>query len=169
MLRERLLAARLADPRGSVRDAAWEVLTKLGAEETLAQHAAVLVAKLEDFNWQVQMAARVVMHKLEPAAGHMDAVVAKLEDSEKIVRYYAVETLGELDVATLAQHGAALVAKLDDSEKIVRQAAAQSLGKLDLATLAQHEQAIAKAAKEDKDYGVRRAADEVLAKLRAGK
>ena len=41
----------------------------------------------------------------------------------------------------------------------------KTLGKLDLASLALHEQAIAKAAKDDMDSDVRRAADTVLAKL----
>ena len=64
----------------------------------------------------------------------------------------------------------AVVAKLEDSNSIVRKAAVVMLGKLESATLAPFEQAIAKAAtKEDEDSDVRRAADEVLAKLRAGK
>ena len=45
----------------------------------------------------------------------------------------------------------------------------QTMGKLDVAALARYEQALAKAAEEDDDKGVRDAAAEVLAKLRAGK
>jgi len=82
------------------------------------------------------------------------------------VRKAAVETLGKLEPAALAQHGAALVARLEHSEWGVRQAAVETLGKLEPAALAQHEQALAKAAKEDKDSDVRRAADKVLAELR---
>jgi len=176
------------------------VVTKLGAEETLAQHAAVIVARLEDSEWvvrkaavqtlgkldladlaqheqaiakaakedkntEVQDAARVVMHKLEPAAGHTDAVVARLEDSDCDVREAAVETLGKLEPAALAQHGAALAARLEDSNDDVRKAAVETLGKLDLAALAQHQQALAKVAEEDKDSDVRRAAAVVLATL----
>ena len=85
-----------------------------------------------------------------------------------MVRRAAVKTLGKLQPAALAQHGAAIVAKLEDSKWQVRQAAVETLGKLDVADLAQHEQAIAKAAKEDKDSNVRRAADKLLGKLRAG-
>ena len=68
------------------------------------------------------MAARVVMHKLEPAAGHMDAVAAKLEDSFWPVRIAAVEMLGKLEPAALAQHGAALAARLEDPHEYVRYA-----------------------------------------------
>ena len=108
------------------------------------------------------------MHKLEPAAGHMDAVVAKLEDPDEDVRVVAVQTLGKLEPAALAQHGAALVARLEDSYGWVRKAAVETLGKLEPAALAQYEQAIAKAAEEDEYEDVRGGAYEVLAKLRAG-
>ena len=117
-----------------VRLEAVETLAKLEVAALAPYEQAIAKAAKEDSDVEVQIAARVVMHKLEPAAGHMDAVVAKLEDSDWHVRQAAVQTLGELDLASLAQH----------------------------------EQAIAKAAMEDEDKDVRDAADEVLAKLRAG-
>ena len=53
-----------------------QTLGKLEAA-ALAQYAAALVAKLEDPDTRVQVMARFVIHKLEPAAGHMDAVGAR--------------------------------------------------------------------------------------------
>ena len=50
--------ARLADPKEDVRKAAWALVTMLGAEETLAQHVAVIVAKLADSDRKVRQAAR---------------------------------------------------------------------------------------------------------------
>ena len=47
-----------------------------------------------------------------------------------------VETLGQLEPATLAQHGAALVARLEDEDPFVRMAVAQTLMKLESGTLA---------------------------------
>ena len=44
-----------------------------------------------------------------------EAVVARLEDPDSHVRRAALETLGKLDPATLAQHAEAVVATLEDS------------------------------------------------------
>ena len=52
------------------------------------------------------------------------------------VRRAVVETLGQLEPATLAQHGAALVARLEDEDPFVRLAVAQTLMKLESGTLA---------------------------------
>ena len=43
-----------------------------------------------------------------------------LEDSERDVRQAAVEVLGKLEAAALAQHAAAIVAMLEDSDAGVR-------------------------------------------------
>jgi len=96
--------------------------------------------------------------------GHALAVVPLLEDSDEHVREAAVQTLGKLDSAALAQHGATLVAKLEDSDVHVRQAAVQTLGKLEPAVLAQHGAALA-ARLEDSMWVVRNAAVEALGKL----
>ena len=93
--------------------------------------ALAFVAILEDTEVRVQFAARFAMHKLEPAAGHMDAVVARLEDSGWGVREAAVQTLGMLDAAALAPHEQALdKAASDDEDDDVRVAAAELLARL---------------------------------------
>ena len=55
--------------------------------------------------------------KLDPTslAQHVEAVVARLEDSEDLVREVALQTLRKLKPATLAQHTEAFVARLEDS------------------------------------------------------
>ena len=159
------LVARLVDSDWHVRLAAAAQLGNLEAA-ALAQHQqSIAKAAEEDSEARVQIAARVVMHKLEPAAGHMDAIVAKLEDSAWLVRRAAVRTLGELQPPALAQHGAALVARLKDLDEGVRYWAVKTLGKLDLVTLALYDRAIAKVAMEDKDSDVRKAAVDTLGKL----
>ena len=45
-----------------------------------------------------------------------------------------MQTLGQLEPATLALHGAALVARLEDEDVGVRRAVAQTLRKLDSGT-----------------------------------
>ena len=92
------------------------------------------------------------------------AVVAKLEDSDVDVREAAVETLGKLEPAALAQHAATIVAKLEHSNEDVRMAAVDTLGELEPAALAQHAAAVV-AKLEDSKWGVRRAAAATLGKL----
>jgi len=158
------VAAKLEDSNEYVRRAAVETLGKLDLAD-LAQHQQALAkAAKEDKDYDVQIAARVVMHKLEPAAGHMDAVVAKLEHSYWGVRNAAVEALSKLDSAALAQHGAALVAKLEDPVSSVRRTAVETLGKLEPAALAPHGAAVV-ARLEDSDSGVREAAVQTLGEL----
>jgi len=95
---------------------------------------------------------------------HAWAVVPLLEDSDRKVRWWAVETLGKLEPAALAQHGAALAARLEDSNWNVRKAVVETLGKLKPGDLAQHGAALA-ARLEHSDLFVRRAAVETLGKL----
>ena len=68
------------------------------------------------------------------------------------MREAGVETLGQLEPATLAQHGAALVARLEHSDAGVREAVVETLGQLEPATLAQHGAALV-ARLEDEDAG----------------
>ena len=135
------LVASLIDPY----EAAWEVLTKLGAEETLAQHVAVIVAKLEDSDFRVRYGAVKTLGKLDSAslAQHGAALVARLVDSNWQVRMVAWEVVTKLGAEeTLARHAAVIAAKLEDSEWCVRRVAVQMLGKLDQAALAQHSAAL---------------------------
>ena len=118
-----------------MRKAAWEVLSKLGVEETLAQHAGIVAAKLADSDTDVRKAACFLMHKLKPSAGY--DTVAKLEDSDAGTRLDAVKTLGKLDAATLTQHEQSLAKVAEGGgcmggweERNVREAAAQLLAEL---------------------------------------
>ena len=86
--------------------------------------------------------------------------------NEMTVRKTAVETLGKLDAAALAQNAAALVATLVNDIWGVRVAAIETLGRLGAEALAQHEPALAKAAKEDKSQAVRKTACLVMHTLK---
>ena len=46
----------------------------------------------------------------------LDALLEWLEDSDTDVRVMALDKLGELDPATIAQHASAVVARLEDSD-----------------------------------------------------
>ena len=73
---------------------------------------------------------------------YADAVVARLEDSFWGTRELALETLGKLEPATLAQHASAVVARLEDSNCVVRLKALQTLGSMEPAARAQHAYAV---------------------------
>ena len=59
---------RLLRARGEEATALLDAL--LDEPAAIAQHAAALVARLDDSSLHVQIQARLAMHKLEPAAGH---------------------------------------------------------------------------------------------------
>ena len=87
-----------------------------------------------------------------------------LEDSSWYVRIEALNTLGKLEPAMLAQADDAFVAMLEDSKGYVRKTALKSLGKLEPAKLAQYADALV-AMIEDSDEYVRREALTTLNKL----
>ena len=60
----------------------------------------------------------------------LDALLDWLEDSDTDVRVRALDKLGELEPATIAQHANAVVARLDDSDFEVRCEALTTLAKL---------------------------------------
>ena len=121
----------------------------------------VLLARLEDDDWEVRMTTLKTLGELEPAtlAQYADPVVARLEDSNWNVRFVALPlcTLSELEQPTLAQHAGAVVARLEDDNRIVCLEALETLGKLEPAMLAQHAGAVV-ARLEDSDLGVRNTA-----------
>ena len=78
---------------------------------------------------------------------HADA----LEDSSWHVRYTTLQTLRQLDPATL-QHAGAIVARLEDSDSLVRAQALMTLSLLDPATLAQHAGAVVARLEDDGVY-----------------
>ena len=80
------------------------------------------------------------------------------------MRIEALETLGKLEPAVLAQHAAAVVARLADSTRMCAKAALNTLGKLEPAVLAQHADAVV-AKLADEASNVRIAALETLGKL----
>ena len=89
---------------------------------------------------------------------------SQLQNSDLHVRHDALNALGKLEPATLAQHAVAVVARLEDTEWLVRKKALETLGKLNPATLAHHAAALV-ARLEDSDLVVRKVALETLRKL----
>ena len=85
---------------------------------------------------------------------------------DAVVRRAAVEALGKLEAAVLAQYAPALVAKLEHSNRRVRQSAVEALGKLEAAVLAQYAPALV-AELENRKAGVRLAVVQALGKLEA--
>ena len=87
--------------------------------------------KLAHGDWQGQFTARLLMHKIERNAGHLAAVVAKLEDNDAHVRFWAMHALGKLKPVSLEEHSEAItmVATSDEDEE-VREIAAKVLAKL---------------------------------------
>ena len=67
------------------------------------------------------------------------------------MRTEALQTLAELEPATLAQHAVAVVAKLEDTQWKVRCLALRTLAKLEPATLAQHAGAVVAKLEDDDD------------------
>ena len=161
-----------------VRLMALETLGKMDAA-TLAKHAAAIVAKFEDSMGEVRFSARLMMHKIEPAAGHLAAVLEGLQDPAfeqggvlsyvfddpiqgASVRMKALEALGSmLEPPALAPHAAAVVAMLESE---VRSTAVETLGKLEPAALAGHADDIVAKLNHPDQY-VRQAALRALAKL----
>ena len=98
----------------------------------LAEHAAAVVAKLEDADGGVRRLALKTLGVLEPAAlaEHAAAIVAKLADKGWDVREAAWKVLGKLGAEEiLAQHAVIIVAKLADEDWEVRKAMLDTLGK----------------------------------------
>ena len=87
-----------------------------------------------------------------------------LEDSHELVRVTALETLGRLELATLALHADAVLARLEDSEWFVRDAALDTLRKLEPPTLARYADAVV-ARLEDSEWEMRHAALKTLGNL----
>ena len=97
------------------------------------------------------------------SAQDVDTVVARLDDSDGIVRRQALETLYEFEPPTLAQHACAVVARLEDRLWSNRCSAIKTLGKLEPARFAQHADALV-ARFEDDHWTVRREALAMLSK-----
>ena len=72
-------------------------------------------------------------------------------------RKYALQTLGLLEPATLAQHADAVVAMLEDPDEGVRCKALDTMRQLDPATLAQHVDAVVNMLDDPGDYSCRTA------------
>lgn len=68
----------------------------------------------------------------------LSVLLARLHASESGVRMLALQKLGNLEPAVLAQVSDAVVARLEDAHGGVRRAALRTLRKLDPTTLAQH-------------------------------
>ena len=79
----------------------------------------------------MKMIIIMIPHATSNQGGNRDTPMqwSQLEDFEPRVRYNALNALGKLEPAALAQHAPALFAKLEDSDGDVRKAAAEVLGK----------------------------------------
>ena len=99
---------------------------------------------------------------------HMDIdfLLEELEDSDELVRRMALQTLGRLEPARLAQYANAVVARLEDSKLSVRGAALETLGALEPGTFAQHAHAVV-AMLDEPFLCVRYKAVQTLGKLEA--
>ena len=76
----------------------------------------------------MQMTAHVVLHKIEPTAGHIAAILSRLEDSEWSVRLAVVRALGKLEPLELANYAEALQKRANkDLNSDVRDAATKAL------------------------------------------
>ena len=126
---------------GDVGVAALKVFQRRDMDASvLAQHAADIVARLEDRNAAVRVAAIRTLGKME--AEHTAKIVAGLKDSDAGVRMASAQMLDGTDVELLAQHAAAIIARLEDSDRSLRRWAVQALNKMEMAMLMEHVPAI---------------------------
>jgi hypothetical protein len=145
------VAAKLGDPQDWVRCVALETLAKLEPGE-LAEFAAAIRKASEHVNpsqrggfsqGHLAMVTHFVLHKLEPAAGHLHALAAGLDEepteeedsSGNWPAVKAVEMLARLEAPELSMHATALIAKLDG---FLAPSAMKALANLAPAAFAQH-------------------------------
>ena len=151
-----------------VRHAVLLVMTRLEPAKALDEHAEAIRKMTAKDNGCVlasslsaELAAHVVLNRIEPFAEHMKPVVAMLGKS-RAVRKAAAETLGLLSPEDLAEHAAAVAAKLTHPDEGVRAAVLRVMAHLTPEHLSEHAEPIRKAATEDQDEGVRKAASALL-------
>ena len=105
------------------------------------EHAGAIVTNLTDTEWSgvPNPEAAALTEEVAALTKHAaDALVAKLNNSETPdVRRAAVETLGKLDAALLAEYAGHIDEKRHDLDEGVRKAAEATLGKLEEAILAE--------------------------------
>ena len=143
---------------------ALEALAKLDPAELTKHAGAVHQVAQTPGTYRGQMMAHVALHKIEPTAGHIETVLAKLQDPDKYVRHDAVQTLAKLQLTVLTKHASAIVSKLTDSDDWVRRTAVETLGLLEPEVLAEPASAIV-GRLEDSWWGVRKAAVGALERL----
>ena len=97
--------------------------------------------------------------------GHLEVLLARLEDSDSCERQEALVALGQLEPATIARHADAVVARLEDAQEFVRVAALETLAKLEPATLAQYADAVVAKLEDFEDFRVLVGALRTLGKL----
>ena len=139
-----------------------DALRALGAlGEYAAPHIPAVLARLENEDKDVRDAALRVLGTLgEHAAPHIPAIMARLENEDRGVRETAVDAFRALGEHAVP-HIPAIVARLEDEDRRVEGAAVRVLG-----DLGEHIPAIEALLEHPFEY-VRRAAAEVLARLRA--
>ena len=152
------------EDRYYVHSLAKDIVLALSNVE-LAKYADAVVARRPHLSRDMRIETAKMLGRLEPAsvARWHDDLAAMLEGSKQLSRE-ALETLAQMEPATLAQYANAIVARLSDSSKHVRNAALETLANLEPATLAQHTEAVV-AMIEDSEMFVRTLALATLAKL----
>ena len=161
------VVAKLEHSDAGVRRAAVGTLGKLELA-VLAKYKITLQKLAEqDTDAAVRVSAYVALHKIDPTAGHIETILASLEDSKVQVRVAAVRALGNLEPVELAKYAAVLVARLEESDQDVRRWAVETLAKLELAELAKYAEVLQKRANEDGSDDVREAAAKAFAQLQA--
>ena len=125
------VVAKLEDSHAGVQQAAVQTLGKLELAELTKYKEALQKLAEQDAEAVVQMTAHVVLHKIEPTAGHIAAILSRLEDSEWSVRLAVVRALGKLEPLERANYAEALQKRAnEDLDSGVRDAAREALVQL---------------------------------------
>ena len=160
-----------------VRVAALQTLNKLETAVlsvyTLS-YTHCVIRKLSDFDAGVRVAALKVFHRHEidaaQLAPHAAEIIWKLNDSDRSVRYWAMQTVDRMETAVLAQHAPAILASSfsgeDGGDVSVAALKVFQRRDMDASVLAQHAADIF-ARLEDRNAAVRVAAIRTLGKMDA--
>lgn len=157
------LIASLRDKDAHVRAAAAAALGHIGASGAVP----ALIQGLKDEQWSVRQAAVEALGRLHADVA-VEPLLPLLKDRDKDVRYTTAQVLGNLGDQRAVQ---ALVEALTDVETPVRRAAAAALEQIDpewpRTDAARQAVPALKAAQQHRDYWVRQAATEALARIQA--
>lgn len=125
------VAQRLADEDGAIRAKAAELLRRIGPPAAAALPA--LAARLaRDDDRDVRILALLAMRRIGPGRGQLGALIASLQDHDRLVRLWAARALGEMG-AEAADARPALYHALLDGRPGAREAAQAALERIQAA------------------------------------